>query len=267
LYGDVPQKWVMFHSEPLHKKHEKTLETNCATENWEVLSAINKLKNCEFACKEEAFKEANRVIKTYPHYEYDSIKIISDQKKKSGSRGRPKKDEVMKPIFSIDASVKLKDAAWVDRQCALGKFVLATNNLDMSAEELLSTYKGQGVVERGFRFLNDNSFSISDVFLKNKGRIESLGMLMTLMLAVYSLGEYQLRKRLVELNVTVLNQVNKPTNRPTLKWVLTFFDGVVEFYEYDPKTDSSHMRGLLNMTDCCWDIVKLFGPVCEKYYA
>jgi transposase len=265
-YGDVSQKWVMYHSESLHKTKEKTLETDCSAENREIIRAIRKLKNCEFACKEEAIKEATRVIKTCPHYEFESIEIIPTHKKKNGSRGRPKKGDVLKPCYSIVAHVKLKTAAWVDEQCALGKFVLATNDLDMSAEELLSIYKGQGVVERGFRFLKDKSFSISDIYLKNKGRIESLGMLMTLMLAVYSLGEHKLRKRLAELNVTVLNQLKKPTSKPTLKWVLTFFDGVVEFYEYDPKTNSVLMKELLNMTDRCWDIVKLFGPECEKYY-
>jgi transposase len=265
-YGGTPQKWVMFHSQMLHEKHEKTLKKNRATEMQEVPKSLSHLKNRTFACEIDAINEGNRTIKAYPHYELKSIKIVTTQKKQNGSRGRPKKDEVMKTVFSISATVKLKDAAWVDEQCALGKFVLATNNLDMSAEELLSTYKGQRVVENGFRFLNDKSFSISDVFLKNKGRIEALGMLMILMLAVYSLGEYQLRQRLAELNITVLNQVKKPTAKPTLKWVLTFFDGVSEFYEYDPKTDSVRLNGLLNMTDRCWTIVELFGPVCEKYY-
>jgi transposase len=95
------------------------------------------------------------------------------------------------------------------------------------------------VVERAFRFLKDSSFAISDVFLKKIGRIEALGMMMVLMLAVYSIGEYQLRKRLAERGATVLNQVGKPTAKPTLRWVLTFFDGVAESYRFDTQYDSA----------------------------
>jgi len=91
-------------------------------------------------------------------------------------------------------------------------------------------------------------------------------MMMVLMLAVYSLGEYKLRSRLKELDMKVLNQLKRPTDKPTLKWVLTFFDGVVESYRHDPTTDSVHFEGLLNLTERCWDIVELFGPGCEKYY-
>ena len=170
-------------------------------------------------------------------------------------------------MYAISASITLKEFAWSAERKALGRFVLVTNDLSLSAQDLLTLYKGQTVVERGFRFLKDKSFAISDVFLKNVGRIEALGMLMTLMLAVYSIGEHKLRSRLVELNVTVLNQVKKPTSKPTLKWVMTFFKGVAESYRHDPVTDSFRLEGLLNMTDQCWDIVEVFGPVCEKYYS
>ena len=128
-------------------------------------------------------------------------------------------------------------------------------------------YKNQDVVERGFRFLNDSSFGISDVFLKKVGRVEALGMMMTLMLAVYSLGEYRLRERLAQRGMTVLNQIGKPTAKPTLKWVMTFFDGVGELHRYDPATDTVQYEGILNMSKRCWDVVETFGPICKKYYA
>jgi hypothetical protein len=48
---------------------------------------------------------------------------------------------------------------------------------------------------------------------------------------------------------------------------MTFSNGVAESYRHDPVTDSVQLEGLLNMTDRCWDIVELFGTVCEKYYS
>jgi hypothetical protein len=94
---------------------------------------------------------------------------------------------------------------------------------------------------------------------------QALGMLMVLMLAVYSPGEYQLRFRLAEFNATVPNRLGKLTAKPSWKWVLTFFDGVVESNRYKPVTDSVHFEGLLNMTKRCWDTVELFGPGCVNY--
>jgi transposase len=265
-YGGVLQKQVVFLSEEKRKTGEKTLEKNRLKEEQKIPGALGHLNNLEFACEKDAINEANRWIKVHPHYEFKTIEITSRRKRKSSARGRPKKDEVMETVFSVSTSISLKEAAWIDERNALGRFVLVTNDLSMSAEDLLAHYKDQYVVERGFRFMKDKSFAISDIFLKNKGRIEALAMMMVLMLAVYSLGEYQLRSRLAEFNVTVLNQLRKPTGKPSLKWVLSFFDGVVELYRHDPLTDSIHFEGLLNMTKRCWDIVELFGPGCEKYY-
>jgi len=266
-YGGVHQKQVVYLSAESRKKEEKTLEKRRLNEEETVAKALVHLKHREFACAKDALTEADRWIRDYPHYEFETVSVVSRQKRTSGRRGRPTKDEVTEPVYSLAAGITLKEDAWTAERNALGRFVLATNDLALSAEELLARYKNQHVVERGFRFLKDSSFAVSDVFLKKVGRIEALGMLMVLMLAVYSLGEYQLRARLAELGATVPNQRGKPTATPTFKWVMTFFDGVAELYRHDPATDTVHYDGLLNMTDRCWDVVEVFGPVCEKYYA
>ncbi|USE34280.1 DUF4277 domain-containing protein [Endozoicomonas sp. SCSIO W0465] len=54
-----------------------------------------------------------------------------------------------------------------DVECSLGCFVLATNDLDdsrLSTAEVLSTYKSQQSVERGFRFLKRPEFLVSLLF-------------------------------------------------------------------------------------------------------
>lgn len=265
-YGGVLQKWVVFQSEERRKKGEQTLKKQQAKAADNIAKALVHLKNREFACEKDAIKEAHCWIEKHPQYEFKTLEIISRQKRLSGSRGRPKKDEQTELVYAISATVTLKESAWTAEWNALGRFVLTTNDLMLSSEQLLARYKNQYMVERGFRFLNDKSFAISDVFLKNVGRIEALSMLMVTMLAVYSFGEHILRSRLAELNATVRNQVGKPTSRPTLKWVMTFFDGVSELYRYDSVTDSIQCEGLLNMTDRSWDIVEVFGPIYKKYY-
>lgn len=72
----------------------------------------------------------------------------------------------------------------------LGRFVLATNDLELSSDTLLEYYNGHCAVERGFRFLKDKSFRVSEVYLKKNSRIQALSMIMVLCLFIYSMVEF-----------------------------------------------------------------------------
>ena len=74
--------------------------------------------------------------------------------------------------------------------------MLATNDLALSPDTMLEYYKGQETVERGFRFLKDKSFRVSEVYLKKKSRIQALAMIMVLCLFIYSMVEFRLRRTL-----------------------------------------------------------------------
>ena len=109
----------------------------------------------------------------------------------------------------------------------LGRFLLATNVLDtlrLPAAEVLRRYKGQArTVERGFRFLKDPLFFASSTFLKRAERVMSLGMVMAVALLVYALGEWELRRKLLENQASLPDQKGRPTQRPTLRWVFQLF--------------------------------------------
>jgi transposase len=83
----------------------------------------------------------------------------------------------------------------------------------LDAEKLLEDYKGQSRVEKGFRFLKDDTFSVSDVYLKNEKRIEALAMVMVLCLLLYSVLEWRLREKLRMENKTVKSQTGKPVQK------------------------------------------------------
>ena len=51
-------------------------------------------------------------------------------------------------------------------------------------------------------------------------------MIMCLSLLVYTIGERKLRLVLNQTNETILNQVKKPTNHPTLRWIFQIFEDV-----------------------------------------
>jgi len=85
-------------------------------------------------------------------------------------------------------------------------FIVATNILDeqrLCPEQVISTYKEQGGVERGFRFLKDPLFLASSVFVKKPERVIALGFIMVLCLLVYRLAEQLLRRQLSTTEQTV----------------------------------------------------------------
>ncbi|MFN7567690.1 MAG: IS1634 family transposase [Microcystis sp.] len=107
--------------------------------------------------------------------------------------------------------------------------VLATNQLDKESgrdEQLLVHYKQQQGIERGFRFLKDSLFFASSLFLKTPERIMALALIMALCLLVYNLGQRPLRLALEEQEETVPNQLGKPTQRPTLRWIFQCLRGI-----------------------------------------
>ncbi len=89
-------------------------------------------------------------------------------------------------------------------------------------------------------------------------------MIMVLTLLIYSVAEWLIRKRLKEHNEFVPNQVNKPTQRPTLKWIFTDFLGVTEV-----KADISGKMEvqLTNLNENERKIIDILGGRCKKYYA
>jgi len=162
-----------------------------------------------------------------------------------------------------------------DHQAATGRarsavasacFIVATNVLDesmLSEEEVVSTYESQGGVERGFRFLKDPLFLASSVFLKKLERIVALELIKVLCLLVYRLAEHRLRTRLADTEQTVPDQLNRPTARPTMRWILQCFEGMELLHIHS----ASEMQSLiLRLQPLHRLVLALLGPSFEKIY-
>ena len=143
-----------------------------------------------------------------------------------------------------------------------GRFILATNVLDeteLTADEMLSKYKDQQAVERGFRFLKDPFFLTDSVFLKSPHRIEALGLIMGLSLLVYTLGQRQLRQTLKRTDSTVKNQLGRPTDRPTLRWIFQCFQSIHLLLQ-------TGIVQVSNLTEERLHLLKFFPPSSQRYY-
>ena len=262
-YGDIEQKWILIQSEEMKKRKEKTFDKNIKKDLKTAKNSIKKLKKKEYACEKDANRAAEIWLSKHQRYEFKELSIELKSRRMKGKRGRPKKDEELETYYWVKAEIAVNQQVITQEREKLGRFILATNDLDLTADEILSYYKSQGKIERGFRFLKDKSFHVSEVYLKKESRIEALAMIMVLCLFLYSIAQWVLRKRLKETNKFVRNQVKKPIQNPTMRWVFFLFRRITE---YTINLGEAVKRDVANMTDELWDILGLMGKKCEKYY-
>lgn len=265
-YGDVQQRWLLVHSEQAYQREKKTLEKNIKKKEKELKKALWHLGTRLFGCEKDA-KEALRYIeKKYPLHKVHA-KFLPETKHKK--RGRPKAgDQPMVIGVKVESTYK-ENAECIKRTLnRKGRFILATNDLDeegYSDQMILNEYKEQQKVERGFRFLKDPWFMVDSIFLKTPKRIEGLMMVMTLCLMVYNIAQHKLRKALKKAEETVPNQLNKPIQNPTMRWIFQLMEGigVIQFYE---ESKRKIKRLVTNLSELRKKIIRLFGgTACALY--
>ncbi len=262
-YAGIEQKWVLVHSEKRRAASEKNYQKNLDKRLEKARKSLKKLRSKEFACEPDAQMAARLWFDDYPHLSSDKIQILSRTKKSNSKKGRPGKDESVVTVYSVDAQIEIIPEVIEQEKTRLGRFVLATNDLDLDADSLLKYYKGQQSVERGFRFLKDKSFRVAEVFLKKESRIEALSMIMVLCLFVYAIAEWYLRSKLKETGKKVNNQLKKPIQNPTMKWIFTLF---MRPAEVTVSLNSHLQRFIVNLDDEVIQILGIMGPSFEKYY-
>jgi transposase len=262
-YGGIKQKWVLLLSHKMKEKKEGTFRTKLDKEVEKAEKSFKKLKVEDFFCEEDALKAAEKWIADFPSVSLEKVDVKSIKKREPGKRGRPSNDEKLKTYYRIDGSIKINDAFVLKEMEKMGLFILASNDISLSPEEMLKYYKGQDSVEKGFRFLKSDTFSISKVYLKKKGRIEALTMIMVLCLMIYSIAEWKLRIKLETENETVPDQKGKPTKRPTMRWIFFKFQGITELISQKKGKMKSE---ILNMEEIHWKILSLMGEKYENIY-
>jgi transposase len=265
-YAGVEQKWVVVQSKEMQAKMKKTFDRQQSKQLADGQKALVHLKNKEFSCAADALAYTAEWSKKYPLLSLVEVHTQVQHRRKSGLKGRPKKDEVLTEAYFIEADIKVNEEAVAVEEKRLGRFVLATNDTSMSCHEILSVYKDQMHVERGFRFLKNKSFLVSETYVKKPQRIEALSFIMVLCLMMYSLLEYRLRQGLEKQVKTIPNSLGKPTAKPTLQWCFSFFSSIAEV--------SLRMGGIVRNVSLTQPhdrasvstILSIFGPAYEKCY-
>lgn len=267
-YGGIKQRWLLIYSEKAYQREKKTCEKNWMKAEEEIKKVIWHLGNEVFGCIPDAENKVLELRKKYADFHFSS-EIVPVTK--YNGKGKPKEGEVPSVIgFKVNVIAVLDEQKWEAKLNRKGRFILATNELDVenySDAKMLREYKEQQHVERGFRFLKDPWFMVDSIFLKSAKRIEALMMVMTLCLLVYNIGQYRLRKKLVEEDETLPNQLGKEVQNPTMKWIFQIMEGVgvVRFFEVGKPEAVKAM--VTNMSELRRKIISLFGPTACRMYA
>jgi transposase len=144
-------------------------------------------------------------------------------------RGRPGKDTryVRKVATRFDLLYRINDAQVAADATGDGIFPLVSNVLDLSAWELLQTYKRQPVIEKRFSQLKTD-FEVAPVYLKAVHRIQALLCVYFLALLVEALLERQLRQAMQQGEIEALPMYpeGRACRWPTARRVIDLFESV-----------------------------------------
>ena len=260
-YAGVRQRWLVVQSEARLSADLKQLDKRIAKAKTKQGKALKELSAHPFACETDALDAAKTLIKKLKYHQLIDIQVL---KKPHYERpGRPRKGELpQRYTYHLQAILVLDEDAVALLRNQAGRFILATNLLDEQLwpnETILQEYKNQQSCERGFRFLKAPLFFASRLFVKLAQRVAALAMIMGLCLLVYSIGQRQLRSSLAEAIETIPNQRGKPTERPTLRWVLQCFQSVHLVWVDGRKWS-------IKLNDSQKHILRFLGSACQKYY-
>src|SRR5712671_7072464 len=262
-YG-MAQRWLIVSSEAALQRAEKRVSKAQKRELETVQKQLFHLQAKRFETQESAQAALSTLAGAW-HYHQVATTELTEHKRYAG-KGRPSaQTSVQATLWQIRAEV-CPDAEAIHRQKQhKGCFVLGTNieASDLSDAEVIAAYKAQSQVEGGFRFLKDTLFFVSSLFVKKPSRIQGLLMVMTVALLVYSVAQRRLRQALVRQKESLPNQINQPTQRPTLRWVFQMLEGIprVRVIVQDQVYDL--IEGL---NEVQIKILRLFGQdVCQIY--
>jgi len=224
----VHQRWLIIRSEQTSRREHRTLIKKIGRDTEKEYQQFQKLKSWEFSCAEDALKACQKLQATFTYCQM--LNLTADAVTKYANRGKPSaKTPVKQMVYRLVGDLAYSICNIREMEKKLGVFILATNDLDatrLPAQEVLALYKGQSKNERGFKFLKSPSFLAASFFVKKPERIEALLMIMTLCLLGYAALEYRIRQQLRKEERTVPNQVGKPVQNPTARWIFECFVGI-----------------------------------------
>jgi transposase len=260
------ERWVIVRTRSGERRARATLQrkVEVAEQTWK--QKVWHLSNQRFGGVADARAAGEHELRHCPAWFEVETQVVAHPT--YAQPGRPRKGATPRATeWQIQVTLAVNQERVEAEALRAACFIVGTNVLDpqrVSDQEVVSTYKAQGGVERGFRFLKDPLFLASSVFLKKPERIMALSLIMVLCLLVYRLAEHRLRLHLVETGQTIPDQLRQPTNHPTLRWVFQCFEGIELLHiSVLPTTRQTLVLRLQPLHE---QILALLGPPYQHYY-
>src|SRR5216683_3761147 len=223
----IEQRWLVVQSQAAAWRAEVTLNKAQTREHEAIEQQLFHLQAKRFETPQLAQEALAALGKKWKYHQVESSQLL--EHKRYATKGRPTpKTPIKATEWQLQARVRpdverLQQAKQYHACFVLGSNIEADQ---LSDAEVIAGYKGQAQAEGGFRFLKDPLFFVSSLFVKKPSRIQGLLMVMTLALLVYAAAQRRLRQELARQHETIPNQINHPTNRPTLRWVFQVLEGI-----------------------------------------
>ena len=262
-YG-MAQRWLVVSSQAALERADKSV-TNAQQRELEALKKqLFHLQAKRFETPEAAQAALAALANSWRYHRIDTT-WVSDHKRYA-CKGRPTPTSPIKAIeWQIQAQVRPDREVIETRKQQSACYIIGTNveARQLSDAQVIQAYKAQAHAEGGFRFLKDPVFFVSSLFVKKPSRIQGLLMVMTLALLVYSVTQRRLRQQLADQNETIPNQINQPTQRPTLRWVFQLLEGI---HRVRVTAQGQVQNVIEGLNDVQIKILRLFGDeVCRLY--
>jgi transposase len=265
-YAGIKQRWLIVFSKAAQTRELKTLEKAQAKELESAQKDWRKVEGQAFNCQADAENALAQFNKKWKYHQAAAQVVSISQ---YPHRGRPGvRDQKELVGYNLQGSIEANPTTIEEAKRSLSRFIFATNELDVNclpASAMLENYKDHGIsVERGFRFLKDPLFFAHSLFLKKPERLMALLMVMGLSLVIYSLAERKLRQALKDMSATIPNQLRKPTQTPTIRWVFQLFEGLDILLVR--QNGEVVFRQLVNLRPVQHQVITLLGPQVQKCY-
>lgn len=228
LYGKEYRATVL-HSSAHDHRRTAALERKLASDKKKLLDQAELLGKKTFYCEPDAATAA-ALVKDGRYYRCTTSVVEVPV----FNRGRPPKNGERKPKaihYQIQVHIEPIEERISKAKKEAGCFVLLSQGLgpedenSRNAKQLLTNYKEQHGVEKGFEFLKDPMI-LDSLFLKKPSRIEALGLIMVIALFIWRLMQFIMRKNCKTRQKSITGWVKRLTQNPTSFMMVTKFGSI-----------------------------------------
>lgn len=259
VYQGHALKYAVVYSTALEPAKVKSTEKKVQTEKDRLNREIKNYQKRIFACVEDAEREIALIQdKKLLKANFHSINVTTKSVEKK-RRGRPSLDpskNLMTTEYQLYIACQQDDTLIKEHIRKESTFILASNDLELSAEAMLLEYKTQSNVEKRFQQLKNPHF-VNSLYLDKPQRVEALAYLILLTIMILSVMEQVVRKGLKEENETVVGTGKKIKKQPTQLMILRIFYNIL--YQYYIDNGKTVRRLLKPLNDSQAKIVRYLG--------